>query len=525
MPNPTNLLLYGPPGTGKTYRTALEAVRLCGDLTVFQDNKEGREALMKRYRSLMEAHQIEFVTFHQNFSYEEFVEGLRPQTEPVEERPAEQQGHGSRPTTGGFRLEPQSGIFRELAVLAEAAQRTANERPFELGGRKVFKMSLGRAGVEDHIFQDAVDGDYIVLGWGGDVDWSNYNSYDAIHAKWNEDHPGTNGNDANIVQTTRFRADMAEGDLVIVSYGNHKIRAIAEVTGPYQFQPDAGSEYHHRRSVRWLKVFDEPIPSTVVYDVPFIQWSCYLLKDKHLNRAALANLLPGEGESQSEPKQFVLIIDEINRANISKVFGELITLIEPDKRLGMPNELKVRLPYSKREFGVPANLHIVGTMNTADRSIALLDTALRRRFKFEELAPDSSLLPEYLDGVPIRAVLDRINRRLEYLLDRDHAIGHAFFMGDQCQGRAVIDDVMRFKVIPLLQEYFFEDWSRIHAVVGGGFIEGAVLAPPPGIEGSSERKSWRVRRPFQRDAYERLLGKNLEAASGEEDGGAESLAA
>jgi 5-methylcytosine-specific restriction protein B len=110
-------------------------------------------------------------------------------------------------------------------------------------------------------------------------------------------------------------------------------------------------------------------------------------------------------------------------------------------------------------------------------------------------------------------------------LDRDHTIGHAFFMGDQCKSRADIDDVMRFKVIPLLQEYFFEDWSRIHAVVGGGFIEGAVLPPPPGIEEGSERKTWRVRRPFQSDAYDRLLGKNLESASSEEDSGAESIAA
>ena len=497
MPSPTNLILYGPPGTGKTYRTMAKAVELCGEVP---DAK--RTALRNQYDRLRKEKRIEFVTFHQNFAYEEFVEGLRPET-------AGGEGEGSN---AGFELKPKLGIFRNVCQLAEAAADAAvGGKPFDLDGRRVFKMSLGRAGVEDHIFQDAIDNGYAVLGWGGGIDWTPYDSYEAIHGRWNEDHPGTNGNDANIIQTSRFRADMEQGDIIVVTHGNRLIRAIGVVTGPYRFEPGDTRDYNHRRDVDWLKVFREPIDHTVIYDVPFIQWSCYLLKEQHLNRSALANLLPGTGGPAEPPKQYVLVIDEINRANISKVFGELITLIEPDKRIGMDEQLKVRLPYSEDEFGVPANLHIIGTMNTADRSIALLDTALRRRFRFEEMAPDTSVEAfqeaEVETGLPLADVLNTMNRRIEYLVDRDHRIGHAFFIG--CQTVGDVNGVMRDKVIPLLQEYFFDDWGRLAAVLGerengGNFLTCHVIDDPMG-EGGQPLKSWRVRDTFETEAYGRLV--------------------
>jgi 5-methylcytosine-specific restriction protein B len=158
----------------------------------------------------------------------------------------------------------------------------------------------------------------------------------------------------------------------------------------------------------------------------------------------------------------VLVIDEINRANLAKTFGELITLLEPSKRLGRPDEQEAELPYSGDRLGVPPNLYVVGTMNTADRSIALMDTALRRRFAFREMMPQKELLDQDVEGIDLQALLDALNNRIENLFDRDHVLGHTFFM-DIASFR---DLVHRFhnQIIPLLQEYFFDDWRRIQQV-------------------------------------------------------------
>lgn len=164
-----------------------------------------------------------------------------------------------------------------------------------------------------------------------------------------------------------------------------------------------------------------------------------------------------------ELKPYIIIIDEINRGNVSKIFGELITLIEPSKRIGVEEELKVTLPYSKKEFGVPKNVYIIGTMNTADRSITSLDTALRRRFEFIEMMPDVSKLSMDCEGINLQELLKAINTRIEYLLDREKTIGHAFFIG--VENLNDLKSIFQNKIIPLLQEYFYNDYALINEVL------------------------------------------------------------
>ena len=479
-----NLILYGPPGTGKTFSTSAEAVRLCGEPV-----PEDREALMQTYQQLLAAGRIEFVTFHQSMSYEEFVEGRQPMTGSDEDDDT---------SSAGFRLETVPGIFRRIAKRAETSRgRSTGDDAITIAGRPVFKMSIGEANnPEDaHLFEEAIDGGYALLGF-EDIDWSDdkYANREAIiEACKTKGHTDVNVWSGAVQMPFIFRNLVRTGDIVIVSKGNSLFRAIGQFTGDYEYHPRPEGGYAHRRAVRWHWMDRQGVLVSEIYTRRFTQKSIYQLFEKELNISALERYLNSQqAEGPAEPEPFVLIIDEINRANISKVFGELITLLEPDKRLGQPNALKVRLPYSGDDFGVPSNLHILGTMNTADRSIALLDTALRRRFTFREMMPDPSLLAEAAGtcGLDLPKLLATINERIEYLYDREHQIGHAYFTG--CASRADVDAVMRHNVIPLLAEYFFEDWEKIAAVLGGaasldgatkgGFLDRSVLKSPPGLE-------------------------------------------
>jgi hypothetical protein len=491
---PTNLILYGPPGTGKTFATAEEAVRLCGEPV-----PEDRAELMASYRRLSDAGRIEFVTFHQSVSYEDFIEGLRPT------RTGEDGG-------AGFGLKPEQGVFRRIVRRAETSTGPGNFG-FALLGRQVFKMSIGDTANPDdaHLFEEAIGGGYTLLGF-DDIDWSDDRFTDRsamieeIRAK-DQKAEGLTAMTGRVQMPFIFRNWVKPGDIVVVSKGNSLFRAIGEVTGDYQFSPREGGGYSHRRAVTWLWVDQAGVPVSEIYARSFTMKSIYLLTYGDLNVPALERYVASQQDAGAgTPEPFVLIIDEINRANISKVFGELITLLEPDKRIGQANALKVRLPYSGDLFGVPSNLHVIGTMNTADRSIALLDTALRRRFEFRELLPDPSLL-SVVDGVDLGKLLVMLNERVEYLFDREHQIGHAYFIG--CKTRADIEEVMRHKVIPLLAEYFYEDWAKVAAVLGdahdsegdreGRFIDRERLSAPRGMGGDEDaapRYRWKVRKAF-----------------------------
>ena len=177
-------------------------------------------------------------------------------------------------------------------------------------------------------------------------------------------------------------------------------------------------------------------------------------------------------KAEADPKNnYAIFIDEINRGNVSAIFGELITLIEDDKRLGSTNELKVKLPYSKRELGVPSNLYIIGTMNTADRSVEALDTALRRRFSFSEIMPNPALLEEIqFNDFNLAEVLKTINERIEVLLDRDHTIGHSYFLKIRNGDVGSLKSVFKNNIFPLLQEYFYHDYEKIALILGEGFV-------------------------------------------------------
>ncbi|WP_206614848.1 AAA family ATPase [Paenirhodobacter populi] len=492
---PTNLILFGPPGTGKTYATAAEAVRLlCGE-PVPEDHGE----LMKVYRRLSEEGRIEFVTFHQSMSYEDFVEGLRPVTNGDGDEPA---------TSAGFRLKPVPGIFRRIASSAER-DRGRSASALHLYGRQVYKMSIGNSALPQDapLFAQALAEGCTIFGF-ADLDWSDPRFAEpaeiASAMQRLDDWAGVKPGSPSVRMTDIFRNRLKPGDILIVTRGNLLVRAVGEVTGEYEFHPRPEGDYGHRRAVRWLWSDAEGVPATEFYRKKFSQLTLYPLVPEDLNVPVLERYMNSRTpEEPAAPDPFVLIIDEINRANVSKVFGELITLLEEDKRLGCDNELRIKLPYSRERFGVPQNLHIIGTMNTADRSIALLDTALRRRFTFRELMPDPNVLSSNVDGIDLQKLLTTLNDRIEYLFDRDHQIGHAYFI--RCETKEDVDDVMRQKVIPLLAEYFYEDWSKVAAVLGDltpqeGDIDGAFLVrrrltAPAGLAGDemAPRYRWKMK--------------------------------
>lgn len=448
-----NQILYGPPGTGKTYNAiyrALEIINRDKYKDIIEDSNK-REEAVSIFNQLLEDGQIAFCTFHQSYGYEEFIEGLRS-------------------SASGLGFEPKDGVFKRICERAIGNKKARIAKyDFDVNKIEFYKMSLGEKNVDDDIYKYCINNSYIATGWGGDIDYKDCNTLEEIKNLYFSNTPEAKGTDFDIEALKRFKLWMKKGDLVIISDGNKKAKAIGKIIGDYIYNDNSEIPYKHFRKVEWLYAGDSIDVSKILLSKNFSQQSIYQFYKDDLNLEGIRNLVDNTEaleSGSSSSNNYVLIIDEINRGNISKIFGELITLIEDDKRIGAPNELRATLPYSGNKFGVPSNLYILGTMNTADRSIALLDTALRRRFEFFEYMPNEELLPSDIDGINVKEFLSIINKRIEYLFDREHTIGHAYFIKDNLDFDGLVS-IMKNKVIPLLQEYFYGDYDKISLVLGG----------------------------------------------------------
>ena len=448
-----NVIFYGPPGTGKTYTTAKRAVEICK--TESEKELTDYTEIMKKYNELKEKNRIEFITFHQSYGYEEFIEGIKPIISNEDDE-SEGESENNQESKTNIKIENDikydivDGIFKKFCdnarkAIIETNNNDNNDIPLEA---IVWKVTV-RGQVREECFNN-----------------------NHVRIDWNFDDAGAVG----------FVEEVKKGDIIITTDGSRtRINGIAVVTDDKGYTLDKEERDTTTRNVKWLaKNIDENIKNInkekmlhrrTVARVPNMKVEDIIKLAKEKNQEELSKIVIKENK---EP--YVFIIDEINRGNISKIFGELITLIETTKRAGKEECISTKLPYSNEEFTVPDNVYIIGTMNTADRSIALMDTALRRRFKFEEMLPNYDLLKDIFvedKGVKVNigAMLKVINERIEYLYDREHTIGHAVFLEKGKDNRIDIDinkleNIFKKSIIPLLQEYFYEDYEKIRIVLG-----------------------------------------------------------
>ncbi len=441
MNEPLNQILYGPPGTGKTYATIDKA------LAILEPGFNGsREEKKRKFDAYAAAGQIKFVTFHQSFSYEDFVEGIRARTNDV---------------TRQIEYAIEDGVFKQLCSAARRRVVQSTGNPISLKGRRIWKLSLGEAGIDEGIYEDCIKQGLALIGFGANADYSGVGTREDIARRFQGAAPEGEGSDYPVTALNIFIRQVQVGDLFVVTQGNLRFRAIGEVTSEYLYVPREDDTYSQGRKVNWLRVYDAGLPYAELMENRFSQMTIYELRAGSISMEKLAKLLSPVEEAQDGGPR-VLVIDEINRGNVSRIFGELITLIEESKRAGRPEALETTLPYSQDKFSVPDNVYLVGTMNTADRSLAGLDVALRRRFVFEEMPPRPDLLGT-VDGIDLQQLLTVMNSRIEILLGRDHLLGHAYFI--DIHSLEELKGVFRRQILPLLQEYFFEDWERIALVL------------------------------------------------------------
>lgn len=423
-----NTILYGPPGTGKTYHTVDMAVKIAAADLYELDNHEANK---QTYDQLLREGQIVFTTFHQSMCYEDFVEGIKPEP-PTEER-------------DNLTYEVKDGIFQQIVTNALFEYVGKGERK-ELKGTYSFTEAF--TNYTDKIKEALENNEEVWLKTrsGSEMEIIDITDRENMSLR-HKDKEKT-----YIVSKRRLEKLYTEiPDINSLGNINEEFRKII----------GGCNSSAYWAVLNMLRSEKSPVPSEktsakIDYESKKLAVSKLKSSDIILDDTSI--------------KKYVLIIDEINRGNVSEIFGELITLIEDDKRFGHAEGIEATLPYSKSRFVIPPNLYIVGTMNTADRSVEALDTALRRRFAFLERMPnyDLSELANEIEGISLSNLLEIINYRIEKILDRDHQIGHSYFM--KVKDIEGLQKIFKDRIIPLLQEYFFGDYEKMGLILGSGFI-------------------------------------------------------
>lgn len=436
-----NVVLYGAPGTGKTYDVPELAVRLCDP--AFMAAEPSREEIVSRYNQLKTEKRIAFTTFHQSLDYEDWIEGLRPVV-----------NENSQVT-----YEIESGLFKKLCE--EAERPVVKDKQVGIADNAVvWKVSLAGTG-DNPVRSDCMENNHIRIGWddygpviSDETDWSVYN-----------------GEGKQILDA--YINKMKIGDIVMSCYSSQTIDAIGVVGGDYEFD-DSLPDYKRVRRVNWLvKNINENIVE-MNDGKTMTLGTVYRLNSITLdNVKSILEKYDTSPKMEENDKAYVMVIDELNRGNVSKVFGELITLLEADKRKGRINAESVVLPYSKKAFHIPNNVYLIATMNTADRSLGSLDYAIRRRFAFiaekpfglevegfnEDLFEKVSSLfvknfDEYKEsGWDQTMKLESADTLSEEYKPEDVWIGHSYFLMQDEEGEDNTSNRLLYEIIPLLEEY------------------------------------------------------------------------
>lgn len=436
-----NIVLHGAPGTGKTYDIPELAVRLCDPS--FMSKGRSREEIVKRYNQLKDDERLTFTTFHQSLDYEDWIEGLRPVV-----------NESSQVT-----YEIENGVFKRLCEAAERSKLEGNQ--YGISSKSdVWKVSLKRTGDND-VRKDCMENDYIRIGWdeyGDDV---------------SDETDGSIRNDKGKLILDAYINKMKVGDIVMSCYSSKEIDAIGVITDDYRYDESLPA-YKRIRPVHWLIKGKRENIVERNGGKEMVESTVYRLNSISLEDVEA--ILEKYGvfiEQKEDDKPYVMVIDELNRGNVSKVFGELITLLEADKRKGSKNEESVKLPYSKKSFHVPDNVYLIATMNTADRSLGSLDYAIRRRFAFISERPiglaDDRFNAELFEKVSRLFVKnfdaykasgwDATMRLLpaDTLSDEykpeDVWIGHSYFLMQDEEGVDNSRERILYELIPLLEEY------------------------------------------------------------------------